>query len=185
MTLIHCVCLCPFTRYYSCLFLAGLRSAPLKKLDRVTCAAIDELIDVFLEQNISKEISKWEEDTSYIWVTMVPMVHLAFAGGKEYYWAQIKDSKCGTAQTEDAHFLKTEKANVAITESDETDAGKREETLFYQTICKRKMNKSPVLSDTSETTEPELTSLAGDKNCVTTDRKDQFTWPGSPATQKL
>ena len=180
-----CVCLCPFTRYYSCLFLARLRSAPLMKLDRITCAAVDELIDVFLQQHVSKEISKWEEDTSYVWVTMVPLVHLAFAGGEEYYCAQIKDLKCGTAQTEEAYFLNTEQANVAITESDEAEADKREENLIHQATCKRKMNKRLTLSDTSETTAAEVTSLAGDKSCVTADRTDQFTWPGSQSTQKL
>ena len=169
MTLTHCVCLCPFTRYYSCLFLAKLRLAPLTKLNSVICDAIDELIDVFLEQNVSKEISKWEEDTSYVWVSMVPLVHLAFAAGKEYYCNQIKDLKCGTKQTE----------------SDEAEADKREEKRVHQTSCKRKMIKSPTLSDTSETNEAECTSVAGDKNCVKADRKDQFTWPGSPSIQKL
>jgi len=161
-------------RYYCCLFLARLRSAPLMKLDRVTCAAVDELTYIFLEQHVSEEISKWEEDTSYVWMTMVPLVHLAFAAGKEYYCAQIKELTCDTTQTEE----------VAITESDEAKADKREEKLIHQTSWKRKMNKSPTLSDKSETTGAE-TSVAGDKNCVTADSKDQTTWPGSPSTQKL
>ena len=62
-----------------------MRSAPLIKLDRDTCAAIDELIDLFLDSHVPDEMSKWEEEMSAIWMTIIPLVHLAFAAGKEYY----------------------------------------------------------------------------------------------------
>lgn len=68
-------------RYYCCLFLARMRSAPLIKLDRDTCVVIDGLIDMFLNLHVPSEISKWEEETSFVWMTMVPLVHLAFAEG--------------------------------------------------------------------------------------------------------
>ena len=55
-------------------------SAPLVKLDIDTCVAILELIDLFLDSHVPNEISEWEEKSSYVWMTMVPLVHLAFAG---------------------------------------------------------------------------------------------------------
>ena len=61
-----------------------MRSAPLVKLDRDTCAAVDELIDMFLVRHVPNEISQWEESLSFVWVTMVPLVHLAFAAGEEW-----------------------------------------------------------------------------------------------------
>lgn len=70
-------------RYYGCLFLARMRSAPLIKLDRDTCVAIDELLDMFLEKHVPSEISEWEEEMSFVWMTMEPLVHLAFAAGKK------------------------------------------------------------------------------------------------------
>jgi len=187
---INPLCLCLFIRYYCCLFLARLRSAPLIKLDRDTCAAIDELIDVFLEQHVFNEISKWEEKVCSIWMTMVPLVHLAFAAGNEYYFAQIKFLECDTTQSEDVYFLKSKQSNAAITEFDKDEAetsrsdDNREEKPIHQTSWKRKTIKSPTLYGTSESMEAE-TSVTGGKTHVTLARKDQFTWPGSPSTQKL
>ena len=98
------VTFCLLIRYYCCLFLARMRSAPLIKLERDTCAAIDELIDLFLDSHVPDEMSKWEEEMSAIWMTIIPLVHLAFAAGKEYYLScycndqdenQIKDQKHG------------------------------------------------------------------------------------------
>ena len=60
-----------------------MRSAPLIKLDRDTCVAIDELLDMFLEKHVPSEISEWEEEMSFVWMTMEPLVHLAFAAGKK------------------------------------------------------------------------------------------------------
>lgn len=60
-----------------------MRSAPLIRLDKDTCHKIDELINMFLEKHLPREISAWEEETSYVWVTMVPLFHLAFAAGIE------------------------------------------------------------------------------------------------------
>jgi len=163
------------------------------KLDRDTCAAVDKLIDVFLEQHAPNEISRWEERMSYVWITMVPLVHLAFAAGKEYYCNEIKVLKCDTTQSEDASFLKSEKLNAAIVAFNEAKADtltppcsddNREENFIHQTSWKRKMIKSPTLSDTSESMEAE-TSVSGGNHPVKPGRKDQFTWPGSPSTQKL
>ena len=81
-------------RYYCCLFLARMRSAPLIKLDRNTCTVIDELINMFLGKHVPSEISRWEEETSFVWMTMVPLVHLAFAAGQ---------GSCNDSDTSDSH----------------------------------------------------------------------------------
>ena len=168
-----------FTRYYCCLFLARLRSAPLVKLDRDTCAAIDEVIDVFLGQHVPSEITEWEERMSYVWMTIVPLVHLAFAAGKEYYCNQTKVLASDTRQSEDPYFLESEQLNAAITEFNEAEAetlrsgDNREERIIHQTSWKGKTIKSPTVYDTSENMKAE-TSVSGGKS-----------WPGSPSTQKL
>ena len=187
---INPLCLCPFIRYYCCLFLARLRSAPLIKLDRDTCAAIDELIDVFLEQHVFDEISKWEEKVCSIWITMVPLVHLAFAAGNEYYSAEIKFLECDTTQSEDPYFLRSKLSNAAITEfnKDEAEASRsadnREEKLIHQASWKCKTIEVPTVYDTSGSMEAK-TSVCGGTHPAKPGRKDQFTWPGSPSTQKL
>lgn len=58
-----------------------MRSAPLLQLDKDICTTIDQLIDLFLEKHVPREISEWEEKMTFVWMTMVPLVHLAFAAG--------------------------------------------------------------------------------------------------------
>ena len=183
---------CLFTRYYCCLFLARLHSAPLVKLDEDTCVAINGLLDVFLEQHVPSEISKWEEEMSFVWMTMVPLVHLAFAAGKEYYYNQICGSKCDMPQSE------SNQSKIVKSEVDEagTDGTKKLQSGLHpllnsyhrvenrETRCKRKKTEEPTLSEISENRKIE-TSVSGDKNFVMPGRKIQFTWPGSTSTQKL
>lgn len=69
--------------------MARIRSSPLVKLDGDIGVAIDQLIDMFLAKHVPSEISKWEESLSFVWVTMVPLVHLAFAAGKK--WKYLAD----------------------------------------------------------------------------------------------
>ena len=95
-------------------------SAPLIKLDADTCVVIDRLIDMFLEKHVPREISSWEEETSFVWMTMVPLVHLAFAAGKEsccdseldgcnhgnyLHGYENNDLSCKTLQNEGECFL--------------------------------------------------------------------------------
>ena len=156
------------------------------KLDRDSCAAIDELIDVFLEHDVTNEISKWEEKVCSSWITMVPLVHLAFAAGNEYYCAQIKFLECDTTQSEGPYFLKSTQSNAALIDFNEAEAetsrsdDNTEETIIHQTSWKLKRVKSPSLLDTSE-----RMSLFGGKTRVPSGRQHQIIWPGSPSTQKL
>ena len=187
-----------FTRYYCCLFLARLRSGPLVKLDEDTCVAIDGLVDVFLEQHVPNEISKWVKEMSFVWMTMVPLVHLAFAAGKEYYYNQIHGSKCDISASEIVRTFNSEQSEAItseVKEADEDDTKELQSSLCRllnfnyreennDTSCKSKKIEGHTLSATSENVEIE-TSLSEDKSCVTGNSRDQFTWPGSPSTQKL
>ena len=174
-----------FTRYYCCLFLARLRSAPLVKLNRDTCIAIDEHIDVFLQQHVPNEISKWEEEMSFVWITMVPLVHLAFGAGKEYYCNQIHGLKCDTSQSKVFGF-QSDAIIAEVDEADKDDSKNLQSTWDqnHESSCKSKEIEGHTLSSVSEDKETE-SSLSEDKNSVTGNRKNQFTWPGSPSTQKL
>ena len=183
---------CLFTRYYCCLFLARMRSAPMVKLDGDICVTIDELIDVFLEQHVPNEISKWEEEMSFVWMTMVPLVHLAFAAGKEYYCNNIHGSKCDVPPSESKQFetVKNEVAEAGTDSTKELQSSLGPLLNSYngvenrETSCKRKKKEKPTLSEISENTEIE-TSVSRDKNFVMPGSKVQFTWPGSTSTQKL
>ena len=169
-----------------------MRSAPLVKLDEDTCVAIDELIDVFLERHVPNEISKWEEEMSFVWMTMVPLVHLAFAAGKEYYCNQILGSKCDMPQSESkqSETVKSEVAGASADGTKELRSSLCPLLNSYNTVqncetrCKRKKFEEPTLSEISENTKIE-TSVSGDKIFVMPGRKIQFTWPGSISTQKL
>ena len=63
--------------------MARICSSPLVKLDADIGVAVDQLIDMFLAKHIPSQISQWEKSLSFVWVTMVPLVHLAFAAGKK------------------------------------------------------------------------------------------------------
>lgn len=64
--------------------MARICSSPLVKLDGDTGDAVDHLVDMFLAKHVPSQISQWEESLSFVWVTMVPLVHLAFASGKKW-----------------------------------------------------------------------------------------------------
>ena len=64
--------------------MARIRSSSFVKLDGDIGDAVDQLVDKFLAKHIPSEISQWEESLSFVWVTMVPLVHLAFAAGKKW-----------------------------------------------------------------------------------------------------
>ena len=72
--------------------------------------------------NVPSEISKWEEDTSYVWMSMMPLVHLAFAAGKGYCCNQMKVSECDTRQREVSCFPKSKLSSATITEFNKAEA---------------------------------------------------------------
>ena len=89
------------------------------KLDEDTCVAIDKLIDGFLLQHALSEISKWERDSN--WMTIVPLFHLAFAAGKEYYCNETHGLECDLSQSEIVGFAKSRQSGAVTAELDEAD----------------------------------------------------------------
>lgn len=172
-----------------------MRSAPLVKLDRDTCVAIDELIDEFLDSHVPDEISEWEKKMSTIWMDISPLVHLAFAAGKEYYFHndmkgisqdgyQINnDQRCELS--EEACFKESKLSKTSIPEDDAAKSGDMQKS---QSAC-----SSPLDSDSGEGNLPNISesmkittsSMSENEDCVITGRKDHFTWPGSASTQRL
>ncbi|XP_031569592.1 uncharacterized protein LOC116304079 [Actinia tenebrosa] len=68
-------------RYYCCLFLARILVCPLVKLEPEVTEQIDGLLSSFMNEHSPKDVSSWEEKHNYVWVTLVPFVSVAFAGG--------------------------------------------------------------------------------------------------------
>ena len=175
-----------------------MHSAPQVKLDKDTCVVIDELIDEFLDSYVPCERLKWEDLEEHLTSRMdlVPVVHLAFAAGKEYYFKrdipgndqggyQISNQQCDSTPelTEEACFTDSKLSKATTPEVDETKSGDMEKS---QSIC-----SSPLLEDSDSRggkiydipERMEIMSENGD--CIITGRKDQFTWPGSTSTQEL
>lgn len=84
------------SRYYCCLFLARVRSSPLVTLDSAVASDIDGLISLFLTLHQPAEVSQWEEKHNYVWVSLLPFVSLAFAGG---CCKPTEDFVCATKDT--------------------------------------------------------------------------------------
>lgn len=67
------------------------------ELDQEITLKIDELLELFMQKHEPEEISRWEEHHNYVWVTMIPFVHLVFAGG----WFPITTAKQGANEEVD------------------------------------------------------------------------------------
>ncbi len=93
-----------------------MRSAPLVKLDKDTSVAVDELIDMFLARHVPDEISQYEESVTFVWVTMVPLVHLAFAAGEEMkkraHWSENIEGQSATYSTPSLESSTTLEAHI-------------------------------------------------------------------------
>lgn len=101
-------------------------SAPLVNLAASVCSTIDKLIDTFLDKHVPSEVTKYEEELSFVWMTMVPLVHLAFAEGKKYahgrkmnhsnHGHQVNSSNLDLTQVKGNHFLERQSSKSIITD---------------------------------------------------------------------
>ena len=176
-----------------------MRSAPLVTLDRDICGVIDELIDMFLDSHVPEEISKWEKEVTYVWVTMVPLVHLAFAAGKLH----LNGLKGDTAEIDEARVVGSKRTKIATAEVDGVcradvrgarDSQRRysllgfdrrkEKLSIHHTNWKRKRIEGLFVTQDAPSRLP-VSDTAG--ILLSGDRKDPFTcnWPGSTSTQRL
>ncbi|KAK3715209.1 hypothetical protein QZH41_020468 [Actinostola sp. cb2023] len=85
-------------RYYCCLFLARIVTCPLLQLQHDIIKQVDELLLMFLSEHTPEEVSKWEERHNYVWITMLPFMSIAFAGGSTFNSNADADTKttCST-----------------------------------------------------------------------------------------
>ena len=145
-------------RYYCCLFLARILSAPLARVEKDTKSTVDVLINKFLERHIPSEISEWEESLSFEWVTIVPLVHLAFAAGKE--WKKTTNPTIQEKNNVESHFA-SHSTNMATLDS------------------------SKMISDSDTNLDMNTSPLSGIRGREMVCLSNQFTWPGSSAIQRL
>lgn len=183
-----------------------MRSAPLVKLGTDTRTAIDELINTFLDRHVPNEISKWEEEMSFVWMTMIPLVHLAFARGEEHnsdsemncsnHGIDINRIKCdSSAQSEEAYFCGNKRSKTDAMEVADADiAAVSDSQSSYQSLNSKELERhlaaQNVLSFSSSTVYNVSRTMKdedsfSESDSVKEDRKDQFTWPGSTSTHKL
>ena len=120
---------------------------------------------------------------SFVWMTMVPLVHLAFAAGKEYYCGQIHSLQCDMSQSE-SKKSETVKSEVAEDHTRELQNSccPLLNSYHWEGNCETRYKRKKIEDNASMEIE---TSVAGNKNVMTPGMKDQFTWPGSLTTHKL
>lgn len=68
-------------RYYCLLFVARIRSSTLCALPHKQSNAIDSVIERFVQEYNPRRIAEYEENEMYVWITLAPIVHMAFAAG--------------------------------------------------------------------------------------------------------
>ena len=197
-------------RYYWCMFLARLRSCYLVNLDELTANTIDELITTFLDKCQPSEITKWEKDMSYVWMTMVPLVHLALAGGRCYQGGSC--SSCGkSGKTPSCHEHSRDLGSKRTNDDSQDDASCRSDDIHADeetvALCMEnfKIATKKIKTELFVTTGDELhkplpvpcTSLAQGIHSVSDnlseleqdtsvlDERKPATWLGSRATQRL
>lgn len=166
-----------------------MRSAPLIRLDKDTCHKIDELINMFLEKHLPREISAWEEETSYVWVTMVPLFHLAFAAGIESHLDSIESQQLASKHVEStgqhepmlAHGMYGQATQVALgpPQSQGWECSEASNSLAQQEASQGRWE-----CKSQQTFEVLNSSPLKRQSCVAW-QGTNFRRPGSKSTQKL
>ena len=168
--------------------------------------AIDELINLFLDRHVPNEISKWEEEMSFVWMTMVPLVHLAFAGGKEYnsdseidcdsHGNEINLMKCdSSSHNGEACFSEkklsppegmeiAEADTVKVNDSQSSFKSLKTVTPEDQLVVQNVISFASSTAHNAPRTNQDKNVLSENPSKVER-RKDKISQPGSSSTQKL
>ena len=202
-------------RYFGCLVLAVLSCSCSVELDSITVNTINHLIDGFLQCHKPDEMLDWEEEHGYVWVTLVPLIHLAFAGGPPVKkpglgvdWGNTKrdstGSGCKNIETS-AHIIDVrekldlchissvieQKPNVAVRTEGHRTEGHRTEGHRTEGHRTEGHSLTDEVKNTSKQTAWPLSDhhyLNFDANEKATCSKDipaEARFPGSTSTQKL
>ena len=107
------------------LFLAMLRSSPVVELSVDLCHATDSLSVAFLDRHTPEELVEWEKEHDNVWMTTVPLVSLAFAGGRVQHnlpvnKEHVSDCSCTcSCNCIDTSLKDNSATNICITEENE------------------------------------------------------------------
>lgn len=92
------------------------------QLDPSTAKCIDDIIASFLSKKRPIDVSRWEEEHNYVWVTMAPFVSLAFSG------RQSKEKKTFLEQTDSN--IRTELENSGLCECSGMSVSEEHQTVL-------------------------------------------------------
>jgi hypothetical protein len=154
------------------LFLARVRSSTLCAIPHAQSSAIDSLIEQFIQEHTPRQIAEYEEHEMYVWMTLAPIVHMAFAAGQKLRKTAMERNTNNESYTAKKSKVLVENVSVETERQEFTErelatalpSGFSVHTDNYVTALNRNLN---------DTTEIEFGN-------VSTAR-----WPGSPAVQKL
>lgn len=175
-----------FISYYCTLFLARTRASALVSMDPHTAKYIDNVIASFLTNNNPEDVSKWEEDHNYVWVTMIPFASLAFSGRA--------DQKAGVPLVQTGCTIHGEKENGGLCErfarQDETDgpnilSNKKNDVKGSNASCDKSVSITEQMQG-SVNSDSDVVSCAGDEvlEIHVKEGRSQIT-VGSRQTQKF
>ena len=132
---------------------------------------------------------------------LVPVAHLAFAAGKEYYFKReitgndqdsylISDRPCDRQShqlTEKVCFMESKLSRATTPKENEAKSGDMEKSQSTSSspLVEDSDSRGEKLSDIPESNEITTSLRCKNGDFIITDRKDQFLWPGSRLTQRL
>lgn len=152
--------------YYCLLFLARVRSSTLVSIPHDQACAIDSYIRYFFKKGYTpSQISNYEKEHVYVWMTLAPILHLACSAGP---------------------YAITVKARVA-SGSDGNDA-KRIKLTSHEDNRQQKEAEASLSSDSEESfydTDEDTTSWDTHENIKTCSGLTFSRYPGSKAVQDL
>ena len=163
----------PFFRYYCLLFLARIRSSTLCAIPPPQSTAIDSLIERFVQEYNPRRIAEYEENEMYVWMTLAPIVHMAFAAGP-----------------------RTRKTTRQTDTSDESLSAKRSrysaEVALPHEVDMKELDANGLSTATSSAFSMEADNCGSQVHPSFTEAAQidlgnlkTARWPGSPAVQKL
>ncbi|XP_031565211.1 uncharacterized protein LOC116300475 [Actinia tenebrosa] len=164
------------TWYYCLLFLARVRSSTLCTIPHKHSNAIDSVIERFVQEYNPRRIAEYEENKMYVWMTLAPIIHMAFAAGLPRTRKNTRQLKTDT--NEGSLSAKKSRYSVEKTLPEEIDMNKfAENDLSTASI-------SDLHMDTDNNAPQLYRQFTGAKEIELGNPKTAR-WPGSSASQKL
>ena len=149
--------------------LARLSSSPAVELEKETVETIDKLINGFLDIHKPSEMLVWEKDHFYVWVTLVPMIHLAFACGPpgRQNGNRATTDEVGSSHTAKWRKINDEKEQEMEIEFDSCGARTAEGTSHFQCeyACKNAAEQQGMIRNGADSSSTESAMNTTDEMC--------------------